>query len=187
MRSRVWSRGRRFSLRAWTIPLLLAATAIALSLGWFDRAPVEIRGRAEAVDGDTLRIGNQRVRLVRLDAPELDQTCLDSDGGEWACGMAARSFLAGLLKRDDATCLRSGWDAYGRSLAACALGGEDIGGQIVAAGWAIADFGYAAEERAASAARLGIWSGRFTAPAEWRRTHGGVTPGIPEWIRSWFQ
>ena len=160
---------------------------MALSFGWFDRAPAEISGRAQAIDGDTLRVGNQRVRLVRLDAPELDQTCLGTDGAEWACGTAARLFLAGLLKRNDATCLRSGWDAYGRSLAACTVDGEDIGAQIVAAGWAIADFGYAAEAAAARAARLGVWSGNFVAPAEWRRTHEGVTLGIPGWIRSWFQ
>jgi endonuclease YncB( thermonuclease family) len=186
MRSRVWSRRRRLSLPAGTVPLLLAVAAIALSLAWFDRTPVEISGHAQAIDGDTLRVGRQRVRLVRLDAPELDQTCVGTDGAQWACGTAARSFLAGLLKRDEARCLRSGWDAYGRSLATCGLDGEDVGAQIVTAGWAVADFGYAAEEAAARAARVGIWSGSFIAPAEWRRAHGAA-PGIPEWIRSWFQ
>jgi len=188
MRHRVWGQRPRFSPRIWTIPLLLGLGAIMLTAAWLDRWPNQIQGRATAVDGDTLRIGDQRVRLMRLDAPELDQTCVDGNGAEWACGTAARSFLADLLKRDSITCARSGRDVYGRVLAACNLGEEDIGAHIVAAGWAVADFDYLAEEGRARAGRLGIWAGSFVPPAEWRRSRGNDVPaGIWGWIRSWFQ
>lgn len=39
------------------------------------------------IDGDTLSIGGQSVRLYGMDAPELHQTC---DGGRWAPGPLAR-------------------------------------------------------------------------------------------------
>ena len=185
--SRVWSQRQRSSPRAWLI-LLLAVAAIALISAWFDRLPGPIDGHALAVDGDTLRIGDRRVRLVDLDAPELDQTCFDAQGAEWACGAAAKSFLADILKRDAVSCARAGRDSYGRALAACRLGEEDIGAQIVSAGWAVADFGYLAEEGRAQAARRGIWAGNFVAPSEWRRRgRNDLGLGIWEWIRSWFQ
>jgi endonuclease YncB( thermonuclease family) len=185
MPPRVWSRSRRFSPRALTVSLLLVAASIALSVGWFDRAPALLTGHARTVDGDTLRLGNERIRLTRLDAPELDQICTDAAGGEWPCGEEARAFLAALVQHNEVRCLSSGRDVYRRALAACTIGDRDIGAQIVAAGWATGDFGYGDEEGVARAGQRGIWSGSFVAPVEWRRTHGKAS--VWDWIRSWFQ
>ncbi len=44
-------------------------------------------------DGDSLTLGNARYRLHDIDAPELDQVCLDENGGVWACGIQARDRL----------------------------------------------------------------------------------------------
>ena len=186
MRPRVWSRRQPRFGPGWIVPLLAVATLMAMTVGWFDIASRPLAGLARAVDGDTLSVGTQRIRLLGLDAPELQQSCVDTGGIAWACGSRARAFLADLLKRGAVVCAHSGYDAYRRVLASCRIDGDDIGAQIVAAGWAVGDFGYIAEQGAARAARLGIWSGSFLAPAEWRRTHG-ATPGIWEWIRSWFQ
>jgi endonuclease YncB( thermonuclease family) len=168
------------------VPVALLLLAIGAAIGWFSSPPAPLSGKAFVVDGDTLRIGGARVRLNGIDAPELDQTCTDANNGAWRCGDEARNFLAGLAAGRDASCIRTGRDRYHRWLATCSVGGADLGGAIVAAGWAVADLGYAAEESEAEKQRRGIWSGTFMAPSEWRRTHGDE-PGIWDWIRSWFQ
>lgn len=43
-------------------------------------------GAARVIDGDTLEIQGLRARLWTIDAPDLDQTCLDKDGASFACG-----------------------------------------------------------------------------------------------------
>lgn len=148
-----------------------------------------LEGRARAIDGDTLVLEGEHVRLLGIDAPELDQPC---GGGartseSWACGLAAREALVGLLGRP-VVCRSQGRDRYHRVLARCVQGGftaqadvsqanvsqadvseTDIGRAMVRRGWAINLEGYAGEQDAARAAGLGIWTGGFEDPAQWRR------------------
>ena len=84
-------------------------------------------GRAEAVDGDTLRPGDVRVRLTGLDAPEPDQTCIDAGGASWPCGRQARGFVAGLIEGQPVTCRPDGRDRYRSVLARCFVSGGDLG------------------------------------------------------------
>jgi endonuclease YncB( thermonuclease family) len=171
-------------------PVLVVIVVTAAGVGalLLDRpAPAPISGLAQAVDGDTLRLGVRRIRLTGLDAPELGQTCTDRAGHAWACGAEAKAFVAGVLAQGPVECVPAGRDAYGRTLAACTIDGGDLGAKIVSAGWAVADFGYLAEQATAHAAGRGIWDGSFIAPADWRRTHSGAEPDFWQWIRSWFQ
>jgi endonuclease YncB( thermonuclease family) len=187
MRRSVWGQRRRFLRPRELLIVLVAVGIVAAGAVWLEPPARPITGHADVVDGDTLRFGSLRVRLTGLDAPELDQTCADTAGGEWSCGTRAKTFLSDLVGRQAIVCTRSGRDRYGRALAKCAAGGRDLGAQIVAAGWAVIDLDYGAEELAARTAGRGIWGGNFVAPAEWRRTHGAIGPGPWEWIRSWFQ
>ena len=50
---------------------------------------VPLTGAAMAVDGDSIEIAGTRIRLEGIDAPELAQTCADTQGQSWACGRAA--------------------------------------------------------------------------------------------------
>lgn len=59
--------------------------------------PILLQGEARAIDGDTLQVGDTRLRLHGIDAPELRQTCEDSAGEAWACGRRAASELAGAV------------------------------------------------------------------------------------------
>lgn len=184
----VWGRRPRFHVPPGavliTILVLIAAAAALTRLG---PPSAPLTGHAEAIDGDTLRLGATRIRLVGLDAPELDQTCTRTDGSEWACGRDARTFLVGRLKQEPVECTRAGRDIYGRTLAKCSVEDDDIGAAIVRAGWAVSNDDYLADAFDARAQQLGIWSGSFDQPADWRRTHGTERSGVWEWIRSWFQ
>ena len=76
---------------------LAAVGAVAALSALFAPAAQPISGRADVADGDTLRIGDVRIRLTGLDAPELDQTCTDALGASWGCGRDARGFVAGIV------------------------------------------------------------------------------------------
>ena len=126
---------------------------------------------AAAIDGDTLRVGRHRYRLVGIDAPELDQTCRDENGRPWACGGEALARLSGLVGFGGVECKSSSRDRYGRPLAVCSSGSvPDIGEAMVRAGYAVSymSWTYWLAERDARAHKRGIWRGTFTSPQAWR-------------------
>jgi endonuclease YncB( thermonuclease family) len=88
-------------------------------------SPEPIRGLAIAGDGDSLRIGDARVRLHGIDAPELDQTCTRA-GASWGCGSQAASQLSKLVTGREVICFGQGKDQYARILARCRVMGRDI-------------------------------------------------------------
>lgn len=128
--------------------------------------------RVGVVDGDTLRASGRSFRLHGIDAPERDQTC-GSGGGTWACGAEARARLQALVGNGAVSCTPQDIDRYGRIVARCHAGGADIGAEMVAGGLALAyrqySRRYVPQEEAARAAGLGMWSGSFIAPWDWRR------------------
>jgi endonuclease YncB( thermonuclease family) len=187
MRRRVWGGNRPFPGIAGTLAALVAIAVIALLAGWLAPQGKPLSGHPEIVDGDTLRFGSTRVRLTGIDAPELDQTCTDANGADYACGAEAKRFVVDFIGGDETSCARSGRDRYGRVLASCSTGGRDLGRAIADAGWAVAELDYAFAALPARAARRGIWQGPFEDPAAWRRDHGTSEPGWWEWIGSLFQ
>jgi endonuclease YncB( thermonuclease family) len=64
----------------------------------------EIAGIASVIDGDTIEIHGQRIRLHGIDAPESGQTCLDADGRTWRCGQRAALALQDLIRRRTVAC-----------------------------------------------------------------------------------
>lgn len=119
-------------------------------------------GLARVVDGDTLDVGATRVRLEGIDAPESGQSCHRRLIGNWACGEAATNFLKRRVEGQTIECENRGADKYGRTLAICFLGTEDINAALVREGlaWAFVRYSstYAALEQDARAAKRGIWS-----------------------------
>ncbi len=157
------------------VPVLLAFLLCGPALA----APPELRGPVVVVDGDTLVMGTARIRLSGIDAPETDQVCLDAASRRWACGLEARDRLAARIGRAEVTCARHGTDAYGRTLASCRAGGDDLQDWMVRQGLALAfvrySHAYDDAEAAARRSRTGLWAGAFVAPWDWRDRSTGTT------------
>lgn len=129
-------------------------------------------GRVRVIDGDTIAIADRTIRLFGIDAVEHDQTCRDSAGRDWDCAAWSAAQLTALLDGQSPDCHERDIDRYGRSVAQCHAGGQDIGRAMVQAGAALAyrSFSdlYVADEEAARAAGRGLWSGTFDRPDAWR-------------------
>ena len=135
-----------------------------------------LSGEAEVIDADTLTIGDERVRLVGIDAPESQQLCLDAAGECYPCGQVATDALREKVGGDNTvSCyLESDQDLYGRALGICfSFDGTDLNGWLVANGRAMAyryySSRYIPQEAIVSAAQRGIWAGEFVVPSRWRR------------------
>lgn len=138
-----------------------------------------LRGPVRVVDGDTLEVAGEKVRLHGVDAPELAQTCLRAGGAVWHCGWAAALRLEEMIGGRPVLCEGGERDRYRRVIARCFVTGRDVGvrldlgGALVVRGLATAyrrySLDYASAEATAKAARAGMWAGSFVPPAEWRK------------------
>jgi endonuclease YncB( thermonuclease family) len=155
--------------------VIVAAAIGANALGlWHAPNSTHLMGSVQVVDGDSLKAGDEQIRLLGIDAPELRQTCRDAQGRGWQCGRAARTRLAELVSKGDVVCAPHGKDRYGRTLAVCSAGNiPDVGEVLVREGYAVnfalSSSGYPAAERDAQSARRGLWQGEFERPQDWRR------------------
>ena len=136
-------------------------------------ASADVTGKARVIDGNTLEIGGERIRLDGIDAPDPDQQCLSGKGRPYACGTHATRELAGLVSGHTLVCKGEERDPDDRLIAVCSLGPFDLGEMMVAGGWALADpvrgAAYTRAETAARARKEGLWKGTFDPPWEWRK------------------
>lgn len=126
---------------------ILAALAVALPL-----SAEPLHGAARAVDGDSIVVGETRVRLHAIDAPEMREPL----------GARARLEMERIVGRRPVRCEAHGHDRYGNTVATCYSGRTDVAAEIVRRGWARAwpRYGrqYVADEAAARAAGRGMWA-----------------------------
>lgn len=152
---------------------LLAALAVAtIVLPTPSATLADATGEAQVIDGDTLQVAGERVRLQGIDAPESRQSC--SVGGiGYACGENAKRLLMGATAGKVITCKGEKRDRYGRLVAVCYAGDDDLNAMMVRDGWALAYRRYGKEyvgaETEARAQGAGMWQGTFVEPWEWRR------------------
>ena len=85
-------------------------------------AHAEIAGKARIIDGDTIDIAGQRIRLHGMDAPETKQTCV-AKGKRWPCGEYAGFAIAEMIGKNWVHCRERDRDRYGRIVADCNLAG----------------------------------------------------------------
>lgn len=150
---------------------ILALCALVLPM---PAAAQSLSGPAEAIDGDTLVMAGERIRLFGIDAPERTQTC-DRKGAAWACGGDARALLAEMVDGRIVECTPRDRDDFGRVVAACRVGVSDLGGIMVREGLAIAFTRYSQDyvevEARARAFKMALWGSVFQMPADYRAAH----------------
>ncbi len=131
-----------------------------------------ISGTARVVDGDTLEISGAKIRIHGIDAPESQQTC-HRNGVEWLCGKEAGQAMRSLVDDAIVKCEIQDRDRYGRFVSLCKVNGRDVGAALISMGLALAfrqySNDYVAVEAGAKASRVGMWSGQFVPPWEWRQ------------------
>jgi endonuclease YncB( thermonuclease family) len=128
-------------------------------------------------DGDTIQVGDVTYRLDGIDAPELDQICINDQADPFACGIEARDRLAKLIGDRSVHCDDLGPEkAYPkRHIGLCIAEGEtdSLNVQLVRAGFAM-DFEPSAkgrflgDEASARDGRKGLWRGCFVSPQDFR-------------------
>jgi endonuclease YncB( thermonuclease family) len=128
-------------------------------------------------DGDTLALNGTTYGLDGVDAPELDQVCLDENGAVWACGTAARDRLSDHISGREVRCDDKGADsAYReRRIGICTVEGDSstINQWLVREGLALnfdpyARGRYQRDQGDAREKRRGLWNGCFAAPWDFR-------------------
>lgn len=155
--------------RSWLSAMVLAGALTMMLLGpsWAD-----VVGEARVIDGDTIEVAGERIRLHGIDAPEARQTCVIA-GQRWRCGESATLALEHEVEGHSVTCRGKKRDRYGRIIAVCYAGENDLNALMVRDGWALAYRRYAkdyvTEETEAQNAFRGMWRGQFVPPWKWRR------------------
>lgn len=146
--------------------MLVAAETVALAN--------TINGAATVLDGDTIEIRGERIRILDIDAPELDQICFGrSRSIAWNCGQEAARALRAFISQYSVTCETRGTDYRGRWFAFCHVPGMNIATWMAGQGWAVPNQGCRCEEvRAwadfAKSRDAGIWGAKFVMPWIWR-------------------
>ncbi|MBG0797157.1 thermonuclease family protein [Methylocystis sp. L43] len=150
-------------------------TIVAATLS--SAACADIVGRASVIDGDTIEIRGQRIRLHGIDAPEKGQPCFDASGKSYRCDQIAAMALDEFIGASPVACRERDTDRYGRTVATCAVRGVDIEAWLVRNGHAFAyrhySSNYIGAEQEAKNNRRGIWAGHTQPPWDWRKERRG--------------
>lgn len=144
----------------------------------------EIYGMPKIIDGDTVHIGNKKIRLEGIDAPEIKQQCKKpfltislrigfQFNKNYSCGTISKRKLIEKIENSKIKCISSTKDRYKRYLATCYKNKINLNKWMVRNGYAVAykrySKDYVRDENYAKENRLGIWEGSFTMPEKWRK------------------
>jgi endonuclease YncB( thermonuclease family) len=138
-------------------------------------------------DGGTLQLADVTYGLEGIDAPELDQMCIDEHADAWACGVEARDQLSRLIGSRQVRCEDQGLATFKkRHIGICTVEGESVSLNqlLVRQGFALSGLAlngrasnsepaargrFGEDETAAKDNRRGLWKGCFVAPQGFRR------------------
>ena len=164
--------------------LLISICLIFFFLTYNDVKSEEVKiisGIAKVTDGDTIKINKKRIRLMGIDAPEKKQICKKiwlsisfiSFEKEYPCGQISTDRLKTKIASKLVICNYKNKDRYQRYIAECFLDKTNINAWMVRTGHAVAykkySKKYVAQENIAKKEELGLWSGTFEMPWDFRR------------------
>mgnify|MGYP001191265804 CR=1 FL=1 len=143
--------------------------------------PKIISGIAKVIDGDTIKIEKNKIRLFGIDAPESKQFCQKtwlsisfiSLNKDYPCGEISTNKLKIKINNKFVICKTINKDRYNRFIAECYKDKININQWMVSNGYALAyrkySKKYIALENLAKKEKIGLWSGSFDKPWEWRK------------------
>ena len=142
-----------------------------------------ITGIAKVIDGDTIRIVEKKIRLFGIDAPEKKQQCrkpwltisILSFSKDYPCGKISTDRLKKKINNKLLICKWINKDRYKRYIAECFKDKTNINAWMVRNGYAVAYTKYSkkfmSQEIFAKKEKLGLWSGTFEMPWDYRRNN----------------
>ena len=152
------------------MPLIKFSLSILFGLLIFSSANSD---QLIVTDGDTIRIGDERIRFSGIDAPEIKQICIYQEI-EFKCGEYSKNLLIEKISNQQVNCIREGKDQYGRTLAECFVGKESLSSYLVREGYAFAYRKYSnkfiLDEEYAQSKGNGMWSMDFMFPWDFRKS-----------------
>ena len=143
--------------------------------------PKIISGIAKVIDGDTIKIENNRIRLFGIDAPEKKQKCQKpwlsisflTFNKDYQCGVISSNKLRSKINNKLIICKSNNKDRYNRFISECYKDKTNINRWMVSNGYAVAYRKYSKKfvslENLAKKKRLGLWAGTFEMPWDWRK------------------
>jgi len=164
----------------------MGKTILIIFLIFFLKASnaTEISGVPRIIDGDSINIGQNKIRLEGIDAPEIKQKCKKpffqvsyiiglSFNKKYDCGILSKNKLLNKINKSALNCITLSKDKYDRYLATCYKGNINLNKWMVRKGYAVAyrrySTRYVNDEIHAKENKLGIWKGDFLLPEKWRK------------------
>ena len=167
---------KKLSLSLFSLLIFISLPAFSIS------GEKIILGKAEIIDGDTIKINKKKIRLFGIDAPEKKQICkkkyinflIFNFQKDYKCGKESSLALLKKIGNRKVKCiLEKNKDIYKRSIGICYIKNKDINKWLVKNGYALAykrySKKYVLDEQYAKENKLGIWRGSFIEPEKWRR------------------
>ena len=143
---------------------LLVVVILVVSLAW-PAVAQEHSGIPRVVDGNTIIINFQIIRLHGIEAPNAEQLC-EIDGESWLCGWEATNALAHIVGRHWVSCRQNRLNEGGVVDATCFAGNVlNINAWMVRNGWATAqnqtNTRFLQLEIIARQEQIGIWRTKY--------------------------
>ncbi|MTI18793.1 hypothetical protein E1162_16220 [Rhodobacteraceae bacterium RKSG542] len=120
--------------------------------------------RPMVLDGATFMFKNKRYRLINAEPLTIEETCKSYMGGQWPCGMRARTALRAFLLQMAISCSKTDSPTDAHIYVRCKRGEQDVTEWLLSQGWAHASESAPLKvkllSKVAKDGQKGIWQAR---------------------------